>query len=167
MRSNQLGVCLLSYEMNRGYFADMKEFKEHGGKITDANKTVIPAVSAVKFPEFAVTLSSGKVLKLPVTSGSSEVNAESLVVPKVSLVCLSFRASSQEMISSWSKPFLESQFLILRVDKCTSCTGRGEVVCPTCNADGEPVFYKEDQMMKCSARYGRGLNALKDGSDSM
>ncbi|CAG7876628.1 unnamed protein product, partial [Brassica rapa] len=149
MRSNQLGVCLLSYEMNRGYFADMKEFKEH-----DANKTVIPAVSAAKFPELAVTLSSGKVLKLPVTSGSSEVNAESLVVPK-------------EMISSWSKPFLESQFLILRVDKCTSCTGRGEVVCPTCNADGEPVFYKENQMMKCSACYGRGLNALKDGSDSM
>lgn len=33
MRSNQLGVCLLSYEMNRGYFADMKEFKEHGGKV--------------------------------------------------------------------------------------------------------------------------------------
>ncbi|KAH0863000.1 hypothetical protein HID58_080211 [Brassica napus] len=101
MRSNQLGVRLLSYEMNRGYFADTKEFKEHGGKITAANKTVIHAVSAVKFPELAVTLSSGKVLKLPVTSGSSEVNAESLVVPK-------------EMISSWSKPFLESQFLILR-----------------------------------------------------
>lgn len=59
-------------------------------QITDANKTVIPAVSAAKFLELAVTLSSGKVLKLPVTSGSSEVNAESLVVPKVSLVCLSF-----------------------------------------------------------------------------
>ncbi|KAL0884602.1 hypothetical protein Bca101_008583 [Brassica carinata] len=92
-------------EMNRGYFADMKEFKEHGGKIAAADKTVIPAVSAVKFPELAVTLSNGKVLKLPITS---EVNAESLAVPKVSLVCLSFRASSQEMISSWSKPFLES-----------------------------------------------------------
>ncbi|XP_013607438.1 PREDICTED: uncharacterized protein LOC106314036 [Brassica oleracea var. oleracea] len=112
--------------MNRGYFADMKEFKEHGG---------------------------------------SEVNAESLVVLKVSLVCLSFRACSQEMISSWSKPFLESQFLILR--QLTSCTWRGEVVYPTCNADGEPRFYKENQMMKCSACYGRGLNALKDGSDSM
>ncbi|KAG2279118.1 hypothetical protein Bca52824_061673 [Brassica carinata] len=107
MRSNQLGVCLLSYEMNRGYFADMKD---------------------------------------------SEVNAESLVVLK-------------EMISSWSKPFLESQFLILR--QLTSCTWRGEVVYPTCNADGEPRFYKENQMMKCSACYGRGLNALKDGSDSM
>ncbi|KAF8077149.1 hypothetical protein N665_1060s0026 [Sinapis alba] len=94
--------------MNRGYFADMKEFREHGGKIAAANKTVIPAVSAVKFPELTVTLSNGKVLKLPITSSSSEVNAECLAVPKVTLVCLSFRASSQEMISSWSKPFLES-----------------------------------------------------------
>ncbi|KAH0855731.1 hypothetical protein HID58_083992 [Brassica napus] len=91
MRSNQLGVCLLSYEMNRGYFADMKEFKEHGGII---GVSVFPSM-------------------LP------------------------------------------------------GCTWRGEVVYPTCNADGEPRFYKENQMMKCSACYGRGLNALKDGSDSM
>ena len=69
MRSNQLGVCLLSYEMNRGYFADMKEFKEHGGMRWIGG-----------------------------TSGSSEVNAESLVVLKVSLVCLSFRACSQVQI---------------------------------------------------------------------
>ncbi|KAL0743792.1 hypothetical protein Bca4012_085305 [Brassica carinata] len=117
--------------------------------ITAANKTVIPAVSAVKFPELAVTLSSGKVLKLHVTSGSSEVNAKSLVVPK-------------EMISSWSKPFLEPQFLVLR----QLTMHIGEVVCPTCNADGEPEFYKENQMMKCSACYGRGLIALKDRSDS-
>ncbi|KAH0913484.1 hypothetical protein HID58_036805 [Brassica napus] len=98
----------LNDEMNRGYFADMKEFKEHGGKIADANKTVIPAVSAVKFPELAVTLSNGEVLKLPISCSSGEVNEESLAVPRVSLVCLSFRASSQGMISSWSKPFLES-----------------------------------------------------------
>ncbi|ESQ52489.1 hypothetical protein EUTSA_v10017300mg [Eutrema salsugineum] len=51
------------------------------------------------------------------------------------------------------------------VEKC--CTGRGEVVCPTCNADGEPGFYKENQMMKCSSCYGRGLIAHKDGSDTI
>jgi len=55
-----------------------------------------------------VTFSNGKSLKLPIAPNSNEVDTESLVVPKVSLVCLSFRASSQEMISSWSKPFLES-----------------------------------------------------------
>ncbi|KAL1201902.1 hypothetical protein V5N11_014861 [Cardamine amara subsp. amara] len=98
----------LNDEMNRGYFADMKEFKEHGGKIAAANKTIIPAASAIKFPVLAVTFSDGKKMKLPITSNSNEVNSESLAVPKVSLVCLSFRASSQEMISSWSKPFLES-----------------------------------------------------------
>ncbi|KAF8110316.1 hypothetical protein N665_0085s0044 [Sinapis alba] len=94
--------------MNRGYFADMKEFKEHGGKIAAASKTLIPAASAMKFPVLAGTFSNGKSMKLPITSNSNEFNKESLAVPKVSLVCLSFRASSQEMISSWSKPFIES-----------------------------------------------------------
>ncbi|KAG2320131.1 hypothetical protein Bca52824_013344 [Brassica carinata] len=98
----------LNDEMNRGYFADMKEFKEHGGKIAAASKTLIPAVSAMKFPVLTVTSSNGKSMKLPITSNCNEVNKESLAVPKVSLVCLSFRASSQEMISSWSKPFIES-----------------------------------------------------------
>ncbi|EOA36989.1 hypothetical protein CARUB_v10009984mg [Capsella rubella] len=94
--------------MNRGYFADMKEFREHGGKIAAANKTIIPAVSAMKFPALAVTFANGESQTLPITSNNNEVNTESLAVPKLSLVCLSFRASSQEMISSWSKPFLES-----------------------------------------------------------
>ncbi|EOA36990.1 hypothetical protein CARUB_v10009984mg [Capsella rubella] len=98
----------LNDEMNRGYFADMKEFREHGGKIAAANKTIIPAVSAMKFPALAVTFANGESQTLPITSNNNEVNTESLAVPKLSLVCLSFRASSQEMISSWSKPFLES-----------------------------------------------------------
>lgn len=98
----------LNDEMNRGYFADMKEFKEHGGKIAAASETLIPAASAMKFPVLAVTFSNGKGMKLPITSNSNEVDKESLAVPKVTLVCLSFRASSQEMINSWSKPFIES-----------------------------------------------------------
>ncbi|KAL0796873.1 hypothetical protein Bca101_068250 [Brassica carinata] len=72
-----------------------------GNKKTAANKTVIPAVSAVKFPQLAVTLSSGKVLKLPVTSGSSEVNAESLVVPKV--------AQGEEKLSVQRAMLMESR----------------------------------------------------------
>lgn len=56
----------------------------------------------MKFPELAVTLSNGKVLKLPISCYSGEVNEESLAVPKVSLVCLSFRASSQvQIIPHW------------------------------------------------------------------
>ncbi|CAN8311625.1 unnamed protein product [Cochlearia groenlandica] len=98
----------LNDEMNRGYFADMKEFKEHGGKIAAASKTIIPAASAMKFPELAVTFANGESLKLPITSNINEAKTENLTAPKVSLVCLSFRASSQEMTSTWSKPFLES-----------------------------------------------------------
>lgn len=67
-------------------------------------------------------------------------------------------------------PYKETQVLVPNsetVEKCTGCTGRGDVVCPTCNADGEPGFYKENQMMKCSTCYGRGLVAHKDGSDTI
>lgn len=64
-------------------------------QIAAANKTVIPAVSAIKFPALAVTFSNGKIMTLPVTPNSNEVSTEDLAVPKVSLVCLSFRASSQ------------------------------------------------------------------------
>lgn len=47
------------------------------------------------------------------------------------------------------------------------CAGRGNSVCPTCNANQEPGFYKENLMTQCSACHGRGLIAHKDGSDSM
>lgn len=57
-------------------------------------------MSAMKFPVLAVTSSNGKSMKLPITSNSNEVNKESLDVPKVTLVCLSFRASSQVQILS-------------------------------------------------------------------
>lgn len=64
-------------------------------QIAAANKILIPAASAMKFPVLAVTYSNGQRLKLPITPNSNEVDTESLAVPKVSLVCLSFRASSQ------------------------------------------------------------------------
>lgn len=40
-------------------------------------------------------------------------------------------------------------------------------MCPTCNADQEPGFYKENQMTPCPGCHGRGLIAHRDGSDSM
>ncbi|OMO90296.1 ATPase assembly factor ATP10, mitochondria [Corchorus olitorius] len=76
--------------------------------IATANKILIPAVAAVKFPGLEVTHSDGKTLKLPITINGNEVDADKLAVPKASLVCLSFRASSQAMIDSWSKPFYEA-----------------------------------------------------------
>lgn len=49
----------------------------------------------------------------------------------------------------------------------TGCDGRGNTVCPTCNADQDSGFYKEGQMTECTTCYGRGLIAHKDGSDTM
>ncbi|GAB4833926.1 hypothetical protein Ancab_032173 [Ancistrocladus abbreviatus] len=53
------------------------------------------------------------------------------------------------------------------IEKCSGCEGRGDILCPTCNADQEPGFYKENQMSQCPACYGRGLIAHRDGSDTM
>ncbi|KAL0460115.1 UNVERIFIED_CONTAM: hypothetical protein Slati_0638700 [Sesamum latifolium] len=95
-------------EMNRGYFADMSEMKQHGGKIGLANKIIIPAVAAVKFPTVEVNYSDGSSLKLPITSEKNDANLSKSDIHKASLLCLSFRASSQPMVDSWSLPFLKT-----------------------------------------------------------
>ncbi|XP_065869192.1 mitochondrial ATPase complex subunit ATP10 [Euphorbia lathyris] len=93
----------LKDEMNRGYFADMAELEKHGGKVSVANKIIVPAMAAIKFPSIDVNFSDGKTLKLPV---GNEDNADKSALPKVSLLCLTFRANSQAMIDSWTKPFI-------------------------------------------------------------
>ncbi|KAJ8767816.1 hypothetical protein K2173_020756 [Erythroxylum novogranatense] len=98
----------LADEMNRGYFADIKEFKKHGGKIAMANKVLIPAISAVKFPDLEVTCSDGRVTKLPIRSTGDSVDNSLTAAPKASLLCLSFRASSQAMVDSWTAPFFDA-----------------------------------------------------------
>ncbi|XP_023921021.1 uncharacterized protein LOC112032493 [Quercus suber] len=52
------------------------------------------------------------------------------------------------------------------IEKCSGCDGRGNIVCPTCNANQEPGFFKENQMTECPDCYGRGLIAHRDGSDT-
>ncbi|KAF9597308.1 hypothetical protein IFM89_017092 [Coptis chinensis] len=86
----------LTDEMNRGYFADIAELKKHGGKISMANKTIVPAMVAVKFPPLEVNFSDGTSLKLPIsTSQDKEVEDRKVVVSGATLLCLSFRANSQ------------------------------------------------------------------------
>ncbi|KAI5666479.1 hypothetical protein M9H77_16332 [Catharanthus roseus] len=97
----------LADELNRGYFADIKEMKQHGGKIAAANKIIIPAMAAVKFPALEVNYSDGSILKLPITSGGTEPATDKPDAPKASLLCLSFRANSQAMIDSWTVPFVD------------------------------------------------------------
>ncbi|KAI3450649.1 hypothetical protein Pfo_007314 [Paulownia fortunei] len=98
----------LKDEMSRGYFADMSEMKQNGGKIAIANKIIIPAMAAVKFPTLEVNYSDGSSLKLPITSDRDDANGSKSDIPKASLLCLSFRASSQPMVDSWSSLFLNT-----------------------------------------------------------
>ncbi|KAH9660380.1 mitochondrial ATPase complex subunit ATP10 [Citrus sinensis] len=85
----------LADEMNRGYFADVAELKKHGGKIATANKIIIPALAAVKFPDLDVSYSDGTPLKLPVCSSGDVANADKAAIPKA-------------MVDSWSTPFFEA-----------------------------------------------------------
>ncbi|XP_057956043.1 uncharacterized protein LOC131149530 [Malania oleifera] len=98
----------LSDEMNRGYFADISELNQHGGKIAIANKIIIPAMAAVKFPSVEVSRSDGTSLKLPICLNGTELESFKSNIPKACLLCLSFRASSQAMIDSWSTPFINT-----------------------------------------------------------
>lgn len=123
----------LKDEMSRSYFQDMKDLGEHGGKVSKANKILVPASSAVKFPTIEVNFPDGSCLKLPLTSEENDVHAftsdaakgNSLKLPlisqandttnastsntaKASLLCLSFRANAGPMIDSWSSPFLKT-----------------------------------------------------------
>ncbi|TYJ01708.1 hypothetical protein E1A91_A13G173300v1 [Gossypium mustelinum] len=92
----------LADELNRGYFDDMSELKQHGVRIVLANKILIPGIAARKFPAVDVIYSDGRKSKLAIVFDASGVDASKLAVPEGSLVCLSFRANSQvSFIDSW------------------------------------------------------------------
>ncbi|XP_058110352.1 uncharacterized protein LOC131253395 isoform X2 [Magnolia sinica] len=111
----------ISDEMNRGYFADISEMKKHGGKIAMANKTIIPAMVAVKFPSLEVNFSNGRSLKLPISSENCEVDTTEMAIPSASLICLSFRASSQvSLIDSWFLSLTLVKKLLLRTMRKSS-----------------------------------------------
>lgn len=98
----------LADEMSRGYFADMAEIRIHGGKIAMANEILIPSGEAIKFPDLTVKLSDDSSLHLPIVSTQSATNNNAKSTPAASLLCLSFRASSQTMVESWTVPFLDT-----------------------------------------------------------
>ncbi|XP_020585267.1 mitochondrial ATPase complex subunit ATP10 isoform X2 [Phalaenopsis equestris] len=98
----------LKDELSRGYFADLSEIRKNSGKIAPANKTLIPSVAAAKFPDIVVHFPDGTSIKLPLFEQNGNNNSTDEIIPTASLLCLSFRASSQRMAESWSVPFLES-----------------------------------------------------------
>lgn len=64
-------------------------------QIAKANKIIIPAAVAVKFPALEVNYPDGRSLKLPISSHGNEAGTSKMDIPKASLFCLSFRAYSQ------------------------------------------------------------------------
>ncbi|XP_028069553.1 uncharacterized protein LOC114272076 isoform X5 [Camellia sinensis] len=124
-----ISISIFADEMNRGYFADISEMKQHGGKIALANKIIIPAMAAVKFPALEVNYSDGTTLKLPMTSSGNGVDAYKSVVPKATLLCLSFRASSQvSLIDSWLLSLNPIKRLLLRIMKKSKPDGKDNVL---------------------------------------
>ncbi|KAH9328291.1 hypothetical protein KI387_000399, partial [Taxus chinensis] len=98
-------------ELNRGYFADIFELKNHGGKVGFANKTLIPTIAAKRFPPLTVETADGRKQSLPVEVGRPNDHthrSDTTASPHATLICLSFRANAQAMIDSWSLPFLEA-----------------------------------------------------------
>lgn len=69
--------------------------KNFYSQISDANKILVPAMQAVKFPDFEVSYPDGKTLKLPIRCSQNMSSDSNPAVPKACLLCLSFRASSQ------------------------------------------------------------------------
>ncbi|RCV16012.1 hypothetical protein SETIT_3G103000v2 [Setaria italica] len=101
----------LKDEMSRGYFADISEIRKNQGKIATASKAIIPEADAVEFPDLVVESPDGGALHLPLVAPAPEDDGGEAgvgVIPDASLVCLSFRASSQKMAESWSSPFLDA-----------------------------------------------------------
>ncbi|KAH0450989.1 hypothetical protein IEQ34_021681 [Dendrobium chrysotoxum] len=97
----------LKDELSRGYFADFSEIHKNSGKIAPANKTLIPSMAAAMFPDIVVYCSDGRRLKLPL-SDQNVNNHSTEIKASATLLCLSFRASSQRMAESWTAPFLET-----------------------------------------------------------
>eukprot|EP00850_Spirogloea_muscicola_P014798 SM000108S14242 [mRNA] locus=s108:432425:435171:- [translate_table: standard] len=83
-------------ELNRGYFDDFKELRKTHGKLHATPMAPVPATTARLFPSLSVFRGDGVPVAIPTSSSSG---------PAVTLVCLSFRANSQEMVSSWLVPF--------------------------------------------------------------
>ncbi|XP_022001082.1 uncharacterized protein LOC110898589 isoform X2 [Helianthus annuus] len=135
----------LKDEMNRGYFADMAELKEHGGKIAVANKVIIPAMAAVKFPQLEVNSSNGKCFKLPITTYGSDTESMKADIPKATLMCLSFRATSQiSFIESWLLSLTPIKKLLLLMLKKSKPEENGVLHKQIAYAFGDHYYFRKE-----------------------
>ncbi|CAL9751716.1 unnamed protein product [Musa acuminata subsp. burmannicoides] len=73
-----------------------------------ANNTIIASSTAVEFPDLEVSFPDGRCVKLPINAAQTVTDTSQMPAPYVSLLCLSFRASSLGMVESWILPFRDS-----------------------------------------------------------
>ncbi|XP_020585268.1 uncharacterized protein LOC110027948 isoform X3 [Phalaenopsis equestris] len=111
----------LKDELSRGYFADLSEIRKNSGKIAPANKTLIPSVAAAKFPDIVVHFPDGTSIKLPLFEQNGNNNSTDEIIPTASLLCLSFRASSQvSFVESWLLSLNPMKNLFLKIARSSS-----------------------------------------------
>ncbi|KAG6384563.1 hypothetical protein SASPL_155621 [Salvia splendens] len=126
------GTTSISWRMRRLLSNHEIEYFETWVQVSKANKVIVPAVSALKFPSLEVYFTNGSKLTLLVTSKEDEANLSSsntaklpltsktndtnvltsdtaeTDIAKASLISLSFRESSQAMVDSWTSPCLKA-----------------------------------------------------------
>lgn len=90
----------LREDLQRGAFDDFKELKDTGGKLWHASLKLLPPSAAKSFPSIQVSPAAGGKAQFPPPKGKS--------VPDATLVCAGFKAGSEEMLASWSRPFLQA-----------------------------------------------------------
>ncbi|KAK3237294.1 hypothetical protein CYMTET_52614 [Cymbomonas tetramitiformis] len=85
----------LNNDLRRSYFDEFREMKENSGKLHETPSKLVTSYAAQVFP----------------TLDTTDVDGESCILPpradnlRASLVCCLFRASGQEMITTWVTPF--------------------------------------------------------------
>jgi hypothetical protein len=87
-------VCVRSSEdLRRGYFDDMRDLKQDGGKQAPAAATLTPAATAMPFPSLPLLRPDGAPGALPPPHAAA------------TLVALLARAGAQRALDTWTLPF--------------------------------------------------------------
>mmetsp|Transcript_20687 Transcript_20687/g.62343 ORF Transcript_20687/g.62343 Transcript_20687/m.62343 type:complete len:221 (-) Transcript_20687:976-1638(-) len=87
----------LKEDLQKGAFDDFRELKYTKGKLWTASKGLLPAHMAQPFPSIKLIRGSDKsTVQFPEEEGA----------PAATLVCVGFKAGSEEMLGSWIDPFV-------------------------------------------------------------
>lgn len=89
----------LREDLQKGAFDDFKELKDTGGKLWHGSFKLLPQSVATLFPSIQVS---------PAIGGKAQFPPPKEIAPGATLVCTGFKAGSEEMLASWSRPFRQA-----------------------------------------------------------